>query len=339
MSSLLNAHASLRAADADFGLLHDANLTHLDAEIWLVNPPYSVGANGGASSPEMTKAIDRCIALITDDSNTPKRAVLICPYQEGHAAHSQLKGIDGVNVLFTIRKDELSFTDSLAWDARAKLRSTPAHFDWAVIVFQNEAADADCNHYLPDETNELVNEWAMTHCKNGANGLILGDTLIAELPAPTVPTPEEATLTAAAAVQTALRHRKAPIDASGAAAPLRHVVSDAVSCAHPTPLYAQLHAVPARAWQLAILPKVLTAASTALLTRRHGVQRLLPKKLIAGLATVWSAKQYQERLPPRDPAGAGAAPVHVSKAGRAAIANKWVTTIMTKKTKQQSVGQ
>jgi hypothetical protein len=332
MCSLLNAHASLRVGDADFGLSHDANLTHLDAEIWLVNPPYSVGARGGASSPEMTKAIDRCIALITDDSDTPKRAVLICPYEEGHAVYTQLSGIDGVNVLFTIRRGELSFTDGLAWDARAKLRSTPTTFDWAVIVFQNEAAHADCSLSLPAETNALVNEWAVTHCKNGASGLVLGDALTAALPAPTVPTLEEAALAAAAAVQTALLHRKAPIDASGAVVPLRVAASG-----HPSPLYAQLNAVPARAWQLAILPKVLTAASSALLTRRHGVQRQLPNKLIAGLATVWSAKQYQKRLPPRDPAGAGAAPVNVSKAGRAAIAHKWVSKLM-KKTKDQPAG-
>jgi hypothetical protein len=282
----------------------------------------------------MTKAVNRCIALITDNSDTPKRAVLICPYEDGKSVHSQLSGIDGVNVLFTIRRGELSFIDGLAWDARAKLLAIPTTFDWAVIVFQNEAAAADCNYDLPCETNALVNEWAVTHCKNGANGLILGDTLTADLPAPTVPTLEEAALAAVAAEQTALLHRETPIDASGIAAPLCVAISG-----HPSPLYAQLHAVPPRAWQLAILPKVLTAASSALLTRRHGTQRKLPKKLIAGLATVWSAKQYQKRLPPRDPAGAGAAPVNVSKAGRAAIAHNWVTKIMKKNTKQQSAGQ
>jgi hypothetical protein len=198
---------------------------------------------------------------------------------------------------------------------------------------------------LPQKANALVNEWAVTYCKSGAGGLLLGDTLTARLPAPSVPTLEEATLTAAATMQTALRHRTTPFDASGTTAPLcaaaRHATLRGPQRLHPSPLYAQLHAVPARAWQLAILPKILSGSSSALLTRRHGVQRSLPKKLIAGLATVWSAKQYQKRLPPRDPAGTGAAaaPVNVSKSGRAAIAHKWVSTIMTKKTKQQSAGQ
>jgi hypothetical protein len=280
----------------------------------------------------MTKALDRCTALLTDNTDTPKRAVVICPYEEGGAAHTQLSGIDGVNVLFTIRKGELSFTDGLAWDARAKLRSTPSTFAWAVIVLENEAARASLP--LPPNTNALVNEWATTYCTSGAGGLLLGDTLTARLPAPTAPTLEEATLAAANAVQAALLHRAAPFDASGAVAPIRATIGGLQS-----PLFTTLHAVPARAWQFAFLPTALTAAFSALLTRQRGVPRQLQNNLIAGLAKVWSAEQYQKRLPPRVPAGAGAAPVNVSKAGRAAIAHKWVTAITTKKTKQQSAGQ
>jgi hypothetical protein len=196
-----------------------------------------------------------------------------------------------------------------------------------VIFLENNAARAALP--LPGNTHALLTEWASTHCKTGIRGIMLGDVVLtANLAPPAVPTPAEAAAADDAAVKTALLHRAAPFDASGIVAPLR-----TTSTGHASPFYAHLHATPARAWQFAFLPTLLTARLDALLTRRTGIPRRLKNKLIDGLASVWSARHYQSRLPARilPAASAGAAPENVSKSARVAIAHKWVTGLIVMK--------
>jgi hypothetical protein len=212
-------------------------------------------------------------------------------------------------------------------------------FPWAVIVFDNAAALASLP--LPTLASSLISEWATTFCEHGPSGILLGDSLTATL-TQLVPTLEETATAAASAVQTALLCRAAPLDASGATAPLTTTTTNRalltpwhVPLAPTSSLFAALHATPPRAWQFAFLPTALTARLSALLTRRRSrfasprisVAKCLQNKLITGLAAVWNAKEYQACLPPR--AAASAAPENASKTARFAFARNWVSSVMT----------
>jgi hypothetical protein len=325
MTHLLEAHASLRPRDTDFGCVFDATHQPLFDRFWLINTAYSVGRRGGPSSPHMTTEVARCISLLDDGLPEPHRAVLVCPYELGpsNSVWKQLQGTSA-EILFTILAGEISFDDGLSWDAsHIKLRATPTTFDFAFIIFQNAAARYA--HPMPPDAHACVMDWAMTYCKHGTRGIILGPALSANL-LTTVPTPEQLRDSALQEVTSALASRYSPFDASGS-----ELTSNYPKLKNQTqpPLFAALHATPIRAWQLSYLPTTLIEALPFLQVRRPATTAArLRTLLLEGLNSIWSAAPYQTRLPPRD-SSHQTAPNNISRTARLSNAKRRVDSVLT----------
>jgi hypothetical protein len=281
----------------------------------------SVGARGGPSSPLMTAEVARCITLLDDGLPEPHRAVLVCPYEPGHSVWNQLRETTA-EVLFTILAGEISFDDGLSWDAsHIKLRTTPTKFDFAFILFQNAAARH--THPMPQNAHAQVIDWAMTYCKHGARGILLGPIFSTNL-LTTVPTPEQLRESTLQEVQASLALRYTPFDTSGS-----ELTSNFANLQSQHSLFVTLHATPIRAWQLSYLPTALIEALPFLQVRRPAsTAPRLRNILLEGLENIWSATPYQARLPPRDLTHS-ATPNNISRTARLSNAKRRVDSVLT----------